>query len=270
MKSAKYLVLLVIVLALANCENKPLEEKKVEEVVTSGREFYQLKVYTFDTETQVAVTDAYLKEAYIPAVKKLGIESVGVFRQKITETDTLLKMYVLIPFTSMDELISIDGALEKDQTYLAAGNAYINAAHDQTPYKRFESIIMQAFEEMPMMQASPVEGDRSARVYELRSYESATEKLYKNKVDMFNAGGEVKLFDRLGFNAVFYGEVISGSKMPNLMYMTTFSNQAKRDSLWNEFFTAPEWEILKADPKYQKNVSHADKIFLYPTEYSDY
>jgi hypothetical protein len=35
-------------------------------------------------------------------------------------------------------------------------------------------------------------------------------------------GGEVPLFVRLGFNAVFYGEVIVGSHMPNLMYMTTF------------------------------------------------
>ena len=87
---------------------------------------------------------------------------------------------------------------------------------------------------------------------------------------MFNAGGEIKLFDRLGFNAVFYAEVISGSKMPNLMYMTTFSDMSSRDTLWKAFFAAPEWEALKAMPKYENNVSHADIIFLFPTEYSDY
>ena len=263
-------MLLAITLVFANCENKQVKEVKVDEIAASNREFYQLKIYTFDTEEQVAVTDQYLKEAYIPAVKKLGIESVGVFKQRLTEVDTLLKTFVLIPFNSMDKFLKIEGALEKDQAYQSAGSAYINATYDQAPYQRFESIIIKAFEKMPMMQASAIEGERSDRIYELRSYESATEKIYKNKVDMFNAGGEVKLFDRLGFNAVFYGEVISGAKMPNLMYMTTFSNQVKRDSLWKEFSNAPEWQVLKAKPNYQNNVSHIDKMFLYPTAYSDY
>lgn len=270
MKSATYLILLVITIVCANCQNKEVKEEKVEKLPASNREFYQLKIYTFDTKEQVSVTDQYLKEAFIPAVKKNGIESVGVFKQRLTETDTLLKTFVLIPFKSMDTFISIEAALEKDKAYLSAGKDYINASHDQAPYQRVESIILKAFEKMPMMQPSVVEGKRTDRIYELRSYESATEKIYKNKVDMFNAGGEVKLFDRLGFNAVFYGEVISGSKMPNLMYMTTFSNQVKRDSLWKEFSNAPEWQVLKAKPNYQNNVSHIDKMFLYPTEYSDY
>ena len=47
---------------------------------------------------------------------------------------------------------------------------------------------------------------------------------------LLTPGGEIILFDRLDFNAVFYGEVISGSKMPNLMYMTTFDNQESRDA----------------------------------------
>ena len=87
---------------------------------------------------------------------------------------------------------------------------------------------------------------------------------------MFNDGGEIKLFDKLNFNAVFYSEVISGPKMPNLMYMTTFSNQESRDAHWKSFVDAPEWKEMSSVPKYQNNVSHIDRIFLYPTEYSDY
>ncbi len=61
------------------------------------------------------------------------------------------------------------------------------------------------------------------RAYELRSYESPTEKLYWNKVEMFNKGDEIGLFKRLNFNAmVFYGEVVAGSRMPNLMHLTDF------------------------------------------------
>ena len=87
---------------------------------------------------------------------------------------------------------------------------------------------------------------------------------------MFNAGGEVKLFDRLKFNAVFYGEVISGSKMPNLMYMTTFTDQTSRDEHWEAFVDSPEWKEISVLSKYENTVSHADIYFLYPTAYSDY
>ena len=87
---------------------------------------------------------------------------------------------------------------------------------------------------------------------------------------MFNAGGEIKLFERLGFNAVFYGEVISGAKMPNLMYMTTFADQQSRDAHWKSFVDSPEWKGLIAMEKYKNNISHIDITFLYPTDYSDY
>jgi len=147
---------------------------------------------------------------------------------------------------------------------------YLNASYDMPPYQRIESVLLRAFEEMPVMQAPDLDGPRSERIYELRSYESPTEAYYRNKVDMFNAGGEVKLFDRLEFNAVFYGEVISGPRMPNLMYMTTFTDQTSRDAHWKAFGESPEWNEMKAMPKYQNNVSHADITFLYPTEYSDY
>ena len=66
------------------------------------------------------------------------------------------------------------------------------------------------------------------RIYELRSYQGATEKYYRRKVEMFNEGGEVNIFKRLEFNPVFFGEVISGPAMPNLMYMTSFANEASQ------------------------------------------
>ncbi|HEX8350242.1 MAG TPA: NIPSNAP family protein, partial [Hymenobacter sp.] len=105
--------------------------------------------------------------------------------------------------------------------------------------------------------------------YELRSYESSTEKLHVNKVKMFNKGGEIKLFKRLGFNTVFCGRVLAGSHMPNLMYMTTFENKAARDEHWKAFSADPEWKTLSAMPEYKNNVSKNEQKFFYPVEYSD-
>jgi hypothetical protein len=84
---------------------------------------------------------------------------------------------------------------------------------------------------------------------------------------MFNEG-EVQLFDRLGFNAVFYGQVIAGSRMPNLMYITSFDNKTIRDEHWKNFVVDPAWKTMSALPQYQNNVSKIDITFLRPTTYS--
>jgi hypothetical protein len=234
------------------------------------REFYQLKIYSFDNDMQVRITDDYLKDAYLPALKKLNIQNIGVFKLRPSIKDTIKKIFVLIPFKSLENFISLEENLLKDPLYLAKGSAYIKAAHNSPPYKRVESILLKAFKDMPVMRPSPLDGPRKERIYELRSYESATEEIFQNKVDMFNAGGEIDLFEKLNFNAVFYSEVISGPKMPNLMYMTTFSDQDNRDAHWKMFVDAPEWKAMSSMPKYQNNVSHIDIMYLYPTEYSDY
>ncbi len=235
-----------------------------------GREYYQLKIYSFDSDEQIAVTDSYLKDAYLPALKRQGINNIGVFKLRPTDSITVKKIFVLIPFSSLAQFETLEDELDKDETYLATGNTYVKASHKQPPYQRIASVVLKAFDDMPHMQASILTSPREDRIYELRSYESPTESYYKNKVEMFNEGGEVKLFDRLDFNAVFYAEVLSGAQMPNLMYMTTFANQTSRDAHWKAFVEAPEWKELIGNPKYENNVSHAEITFLYPTDYSDY
>lgn len=235
-----------------------------------SRQYYQLKVYSFDTDKQMATTDAYLEDSFIPALKKLDIGPVGVFKPRPTDSITLKQTYVLIPFNSLVQFGLYEDAIMKDEKHLTDGKAYLMAAHDNAPYSRIESMLLKAFTEMPQMETPKLNGPRKDRVYELRSYEGATEDLYRKKVDMFNAGGEVTLFDDLGFNAVFYAEVLSGSRMPNLVYMTTHENQEVRDANWKNFVESPVWEKLKVMPKYQNTVSRNDTRLLYPTEYSEY
>ncbi|KIA83988.1 NIPSNAP family protein [Flavobacterium sp. AED] len=266
MKATKLLFLVVIALAITSFKTITSDSK----IVAPSREFYQLKTYILNTEQQVQTTDKFLKEAYLPGLKKMGIKNIGVFKPKPNATDTLKKIIVLIPFSSLSQFLGLEEKLAKDKTYLAAGADYLNASYKQAPYVRIESVLLKAFADHPMMTIPAFNSPRANRVYELRSYESATEAIYRNKVDMFNAGGEVKLFDRLVFNPVFYGEVISGAKMPNLMYMTSFTDQESRDAHWKAFVDSPEWKGLIAMEKYKNNISHIDITFLYPTDYSDY
>ena len=270
MNTLKIFFLIASIGFFVSCEKSSTDNSIEKNPLSTQREFYQLKIYTFDTDEQVLTTDHFLKEGYLPALKKLELHPVGVFKVRPNEEDSVKKIFVLIPFSSMDQFLNLDNALAKDEKYLNAGDAYINASYEHPPYQRVESVLLKAFVDMPKMQTPKLDGPRADRIYELRSYESPTEKYYWNKVDMFNAGGEVKLFDRLGFNAVFYGEVFSGSNMPNLMYMTTFSDQASQDAHWDAFREAPEWKELIGMSKYENNVSHADIYLLYPTNYSDY
>lgn len=236
----------------------------------SKREFFEIKVYTIENNEQEKVLDEFLKNAYLPALHRAGINRVGVF--KPVESDTVYfgkRMYVIIPFSSLDQFASLDATLQKDKAYLQAGKAYIDAPYNNPPYARMESIVLQAFTYMPELEPPKLSSPPSERVYELRSYEGHTEKIYKNKVKMFNEGGEVALFKRLGFNAIFYAEVLAGSRMPNLMYMTSFENRAARDEHWKTFSNDAEWKKLKAMPEYQNNVVRNNIFLLHPTAYSD-
>lgn len=231
------------------------------------REFYQLKIYHFENTSQLEVTENYLRNAFLPAMKKMNQGKVGVFKPK---ADSLQQLYILLPIASLQELSILNNELLQDVDYRKQGKEYLEAPAENPPYGRIEVIVMQAFEDMPFMRASQLEGPRKERVYELRSYQSPTEAYLKNKIEMFNEGGEIALFEELGFNAVFYGEVLAGSHTPNLMYLTTFSNQASRDKHWDSFGNSPKWKAMAAIPKYEGNVSHIDIHYLYPTEYSDY
>ena len=167
-------------------------------------------------------------------------------------------------------MAELPSKLKGDASYVSAGLAYLDAAYNDPPYSRLETILLRAFPLAPHMQLPSLQSAKKERVYELRSYESATEKKFENKVQMFNQGDEIGLFKKLNFNAIFYSEVIAGNRMPNLMYMTSFENKAARDEHWKTFVSDPYWKNLSTMPEYQDNVSHIDITFLYPTDYSDF
>jgi hypothetical protein len=237
---------------------------------SDGREFYEFRIYHYTSQDQGMQIHSYLEKDLLPALHRQGIKNIGVFTALTNDTAAVKDIYVLTPYKSLEAKLKADNTLLSDKDYLAAGKDYSDAPYDKAPYSRFETILLRAFRMAPVLQKPALSGDRNKRVYELRSYESATEKIYRNKVEMFNEGGEVDLFKRLGFNAIFYADVISGSRMPNLMYMTSFEDKESRDAHWKTFVDDPEWKRLSSLPKYQKNVSKADIIFLRPTNYSDY
>jgi hypothetical protein len=255
-----FLILAPVLLILSSWKN----DKKKE------REFYQLTVYHFSTPSQEKLLDTYFQNALLPALHRTGIKIVGVFKSWANDTSADKLMYVFVPMRSLDMMMKISEQLKKDERYNLAAADFLNADYKNPPYTRTETIVLHAFPLAPQMQLPSLQSIKRNRVYELRSYESATEKRFESKVKMFNEGDEIGLFKRLNFNAVFYSEVIAGNKMPNLMYMTSFENRTDRDAHWKSFGSDSVWKKLSAMPEYQNNVSHIDISFLYPADYSDF
>lgn len=238
-------------------------------VRAASQYYYQIKIYHFKTAAQEARLDAYFQNAYIPALHKAGVKNVGVF--KVLKQDSLdKKIYVYVPYKTWDALENTDQKLLKDQQYLEAGKDYLEAPSNNSSYTRMETIVLRAFPGAPEPGMPNLTAKKADRIYELRSYESATEKYNASKVKMFNTGDEIGIFKSYDFNAIFYAEVIAGSHMPNLMYMTTFNGLQDNKDKWKLFFADEKFKALGKMAEYQKNVSKAESLFLYPADYSDY
>lgn len=257
---------LLAVVALLLVQTNSMAQQKAK----AKKEFYQFTIYHYSTAEQEKILDTYLEDALLPALHRMNINTVGVFKPWGNDTLAAKLLYVFMPLSSIDKTITIKEKLLTDEVYLTAGAAYINSLHNLAPYNRIETIISASFPLAPAMKLPALKAVKKERVYELRSYESATEKIFDNKVHMFNEGDEIGLFTKLNFNAVFYSSVIAGSKMPNLMYLTCFENMEDRDAHWKSFGDHPGWKKLSSMPEYQNNVSHIDITFLQPADYSDF
>ena len=227
---------------------------------TGSREFYELRVYTLKDEGQQKLVEDYFTNAAISALNKLGNKNIGVFTELKPAGQT--KLYALIPYSSLDDFLTVQDKLSKDKTYLEAGSGYLNAPATAPAYERIESSLLKAFVHHPKLMVPGLK----PRIFELRRYEHASESAGKTKLEMFNDAGEIDIFTRLGFRPVFFGETLIGELRPNLIYMVTFENMEAHDSHWKAFGSDPEWKKVSAIPDYAdaKLVSRITSIMLTP------
>jgi len=227
-------------------------------------EFYELRVYTLKNAAQQKLVEEFFKNVAIPALNRYGSKNVGVFTEQ--KSDGQSKLYIVIPFNSIQDFMSVNDKLASDQAYQLQGAAYLNAPASEPAYERIQSSLLKAFAKMPKMEVP----QNKPRIFELRRYESATEAAGKKKIDMFENLGEISIFKRVGLTPVFFGETVIGEMRPNLTYMLTFDDMAEHDKNWKTFGSDPEWARVRATPGYEdaKTVSRITRTFLVPTSFS--
>jgi hypothetical protein len=224
----------------------------------ANREYYQLIHYRLASAAKQELLSNFLGDAAIPALGRMGAGPVGVF-QMIEGDDP--SMYVLVAHRSVESAVTVVDRLKDDAEFVAAGGAFLDAPPSDPAYERMESSLLIAFEGVPKLE---IPSKEESRVFQLRIYESYNVERALKKVEMFNTGGELEIFRRVGLPPVFFGEALIGTKLPNLTYMLGFDNLEAKEEGWKAFLRDPAWLELKADPAYKDTVSNITNILLRP------
>src|SRR5688500_15471843 len=225
----------------------------------ASKEVYEFRVYHM--RRSLKPLDNFFSSALIPALNKMGVKNVGVFRE--TSLSEPAKIYMLIPYASFEDFGKVTTALNNDADFLKASTEYNNIPVDQSLYERFDSSLLLAFDGHPKM----VVPSKDQKLFELRVYEGYSEDAVKRKVKMFNQG-EIDIFKDVKLPSVFYGENIAGKDMPALTYMAAYNNMEERDAVWKNFSAHPEWQKMSKLPEYANTVSKIRKTFLERLPYS--
>jgi NIPSNAP len=232
---------------------------------SATRQYIELRRYHLLPGTKQRAFSAFIGDVAIPAMNRAGVGRVGAFT--IVYGENAPSLLLVLAHQTLDTVVSLRERLASDTAYTRAGAATLDAPMSDPAFVRAETTLLRAFDAMPTLEPSPGAATATPRIFELRTYESHSDRAALNKLKMFNAG-EVPIFRRAGLTPVFFGETVVGANMPSLTYMLTFSNISARDAAWAKFGQDPEWKALSGDPQYRDNVSAITDIILQPTTYS--
>jgi hypothetical protein len=233
----------------------------------TGRQLIELRVYHFATPEKRQAYEQFLGDVMIPALGRAGVAPVGTFKLLAKDNPELKlqadsnDLYVVIPHKTAESFLSLNARLAADQAYQSAGRAVIAAAKADPAYARYDASVMLAFETFPQVLA-PAKSE--SRLAQLRIYESHSDERAARKIHMFNEGGELAIFRKVGMTGVFFGQTLAGAKMPNLTYMLAFDNDEAMKSAWNGFRNDPDWKKLSGDASYKDTVSTITNLVLRP------
>ena len=233
----------------------------------SNKQLIELRTYRFPSTEKREAFERFMGEAGAAAFARAGVGPVGVFKLLAKDNPPLkltadaTDLYVLLPHKSAEAFVSLTQRLAADEAFQQAGKAVLAAPKSDPAFARCESTLMLGFDQCPQVQAP---SKSESRLLQLRTYESHNEERARRKIHMFNEGGEIALFRRLGMHPVFFGESLVGSKLPNLTYMLAFDDEQAMTKAWDAFRGDPDWKKLSGDESYKDTVSNITNLILRP------
>jgi hypothetical protein len=253
----------------ATAQDRPAQDQAGHGDESSGRQLIELRVYHFASPQKRQAFEQFLAGAWVPAVSRAGAKPVGVFSLAAKDNPELKvqpdpnDLFVVIPHPNAQSFLELNARLVADESFLQAGQAVIMAPKSDPAYTRYETSLLRAFASVPTV-AAPVKGP--GRVAQLRIYESHSSERGAKKIQMFEEGGEIAIFKKVGLNPVFFGQTVAGAKMPSLTYMVAFEDEKAQKAGWAAFGADPGWKKLSGDATYKDTVSNITNLVLRPVE----
>ena len=226
----------------------------------------ELRRYRLRNGALAARFSSYAKDALVPALGRAGLAPIGAWNVAMGPDSPTV--HLLIPHPDAASVVTLDERLVADGDYRKAAAASLALPPGEPPFLACDSSLHAAVPTMPGVEKPAGASAGKDRLFELRTYRSSTEAASRRKVEMFEAGGELALFRRVGLQTVFFGRDLVGGGLPSLTYMVVFADGAAREQAWAAFRDHPEWVKMRDDPRYADTVSSIDSSLLRPTDYS--
>jgi hypothetical protein len=212
----------------------------------------ELRRYRLRQGALAARFAAYAKDALVPALGRAGLAPVGAWN--VTVGPDQPTVHLLLSHPDAASVVSLADRLDADAEYRKAAATSLALPPSDPPYVSCDVSLHTAVLTMPAVEKPAGDAAGPSRIFELRTYRSATEAASRRKIEMFEAGGELALFRRLGLNVVFFSRDLVASGLPSLTYMVVFADGAAREKAWAAFGAHPDWLKMREDPRYAETV----------------
>ena len=145
---------------------------------SKAQQYLELRHYELESQDHQNAFDDFLAKAAIPALGKLGIGPVGVFKWADGKS---FDLYVLLPHKSLASVATANTHMLADPQYQDMGRTILDCPKSSPAYKRWDSSLLLAFEGCPAVE---VPSKKDTRVFQLRIYESHNTTKAKRKIEM--------------------------------------------------------------------------------------
>jgi hypothetical protein len=234
----------------------------------AARSIIELSYYRLrnSADNQRQRLSQFIERSLAPALRRAGGGPMGTFANSIGADGPFILLVTQYP--SLAGYEQVRNKLTADGEYSKALETF--NAQPGLNYERGERMLLRAFESIPQIQPPATGAKRAAHIFEVRMYESNNLSTLRRKVNMFNTA-EIGVFKRLGMQPVFFGEMLVGPKMPNLIYMLAFDDLAAREKAWTAFGGDPEWKKLRETPGWSdaEIVSNITNLIVTPLPFSE-
>ena len=148
---------------------------------------------------------------------------------------------IIDAFPSVAQAMNLRATLQADKALQDATDAWQTG-----PERPFESLSAELLETTAFSPAfaPPNPPPKAPRVYEMRVYQTHTQKELRGLVERF-AEAEAKILKRSGSDPMMFGITAFGPDKPNLTWMMAFDDLAARDRFTAAFNADPEWVALR-------------------------